>query len=89
MGHGRRVSIHGLDRAQAFREATSFHSRANRIGRVVTARPGPMFRAVNPRAPDRSAPLTPASGDSNGSGANKFEWDVTLHGPIFALAIEF
>ena len=26
---------------------------------------------------------------SNGSGANKFEWDVTLHGPIFALAIEF
>ena len=26
---------------------------------------------------------------SNGSGANKFEWDVTLHGPIFALAIQF
>lgn len=26
---------------------------------------------------------------SDGSGANKFEWDVTLHGPIFALAIEF
>ncbi len=26
---------------------------------------------------------------STGSGANKFEWDVTLHGPIFALAIEF
>jgi hypothetical protein len=24
-----------------------------------------------------------------GSGANKFEWDITLHGPIFALAIEF
>jgi len=26
---------------------------------------------------------------STGSGTNKFEWDVTLHGPIFALAIEF
>jgi hypothetical protein len=26
---------------------------------------------------------------SSGSGADKFEWDVTLHGPIFALAIEF
>jgi hypothetical protein len=26
---------------------------------------------------------------SNGRGANKFEWDVTLHGPIFALAVEF
>jgi hypothetical protein len=26
---------------------------------------------------------------SNGSGANEFEWDVTLHGPIFAVAIEF
>ena len=26
---------------------------------------------------------------STGSGTNKFEWDVTLHGPIFAVAIEF
>ena len=26
---------------------------------------------------------------SDGSGANKFEWDVTLHGPVFALGIEF
>ena len=24
-----------------------------------------------------------------GSGANKFEWDVTLHGPVFALGIAF
>lgn len=24
-----------------------------------------------------------------GSGANEFEWDMTLHGPIFALAIQF
>jgi hypothetical protein len=26
---------------------------------------------------------------SSGSGANKFEWDVTLHGPIFAFVIDF
>ncbi len=26
---------------------------------------------------------------SDGSGANKFEWDVTLHGPVFALGTEF
>jgi hypothetical protein len=26
---------------------------------------------------------------SDGSGANKFEWNVTLHGPVFALGIEF
>ncbi len=26
---------------------------------------------------------------STGSGTNKFEWDVTLHGPVFALTIEF
>jgi hypothetical protein len=26
---------------------------------------------------------------STGSGANKFEWDATLHGPIFALVIDF
>ena len=26
---------------------------------------------------------------STGSGTNRFEWDVTLHGPVFALAIEF
>jgi hypothetical protein len=26
---------------------------------------------------------------SDGSGADKFEWDVTLHGPVFALGIEF
>jgi hypothetical protein len=26
---------------------------------------------------------------SDGSGANKFEWDVTLHGPVFTVGIEF
>ena len=26
---------------------------------------------------------------STGSGADKFEWDMTLHGPILALAIKF
>jgi hypothetical protein len=26
---------------------------------------------------------------TNGSGDNKFEWDVTLHGPILGLVIEF
>jgi len=26
---------------------------------------------------------------SDGSGADKFEWDMTLHGPIAALAISF
>jgi hypothetical protein len=26
---------------------------------------------------------------TNGSGDNKFEWDVTLHGPLLGLGIEF
>jgi hypothetical protein len=26
---------------------------------------------------------------SNGSGANKFEWDVTVHGPILGLSVQF
>jgi hypothetical protein len=26
---------------------------------------------------------------TDGSGDNKFEWDVTLHGPILGLSIEF
>jgi len=26
---------------------------------------------------------------TDGSGADKFEWDVTLHGPILGLAIGF
>ncbi len=49
-------SLHPIKGGDADGLMAKLDAARNRIGRVVTARPGPMFRAVNPRAPDRSAP---------------------------------